>query len=105
MSSLSRAQGVSRHRVLLLCERDFNANDFFNNRTGLAKPKYRYNTVGGLGGPIYIQASLTEQGQVVWFLWLRALVDGDPRNAAAGNQPNGRGTDRRFSNPLTVGGR
>ena len=34
---------------------DFNANDFFNNRTGVARPKYRYNTLGGtLGGPIYV---------------------------------------------------
>src|SRR5260370_39956633 len=34
---------------------DFNANDFFNSRTGLDSPKYRDNTlVGTLGGPIYI---------------------------------------------------
>ena len=34
---------------------DLNANDFFNNRTGLKRPEYRYNILGGsLGGPIYI---------------------------------------------------
>ena len=33
----------------------FNANDFFNNRDGLPKPIFRYNTLGGtIGGPIYI---------------------------------------------------
>lgn len=32
-----------------------NANDFFNNRNGVRRPRYRYNTFGGsLGGPIYI---------------------------------------------------
>ena len=34
---------------------DLNANDFFNNRNGLKRPVYRYNTFGAtLGGPIYI---------------------------------------------------
>jgi hypothetical protein len=34
---------------------DFNANDFFNNRTGVKRPEYRYNTLGAtLGGPIYV---------------------------------------------------
>ena len=32
-----------------------NANDFFNNRNGVHRPRYRYNTFGGsLGGPVYI---------------------------------------------------
>jgi hypothetical protein len=32
-----------------------NANDFFNNRNGVKRPEYRYNTSGAtLGGPIYI---------------------------------------------------
>jgi hypothetical protein len=34
---------------------DLNANDFFNNRNGVRRPEYRYNTFGAsLGGPIYI---------------------------------------------------
>ncbi len=41
------AYWYKRHEML-------NANDFFNNRTGVAKPRYRYNTMGyNLGGPIY----------------------------------------------------
>jgi hypothetical protein len=32
-----------------------NANDFFNNRNGVRRPRYRYNTFGGsVGGPVYI---------------------------------------------------
>lgn len=31
-----------------------NANDFFNNRTNIKRPQYRYNTLGAsIGGPIY----------------------------------------------------
>ncbi len=34
---------------------DFNANDFFNNRTSVPRPVYRYNTEGAsLGGPIWV---------------------------------------------------
>ncbi|MGA7237998.1 MAG: TonB-dependent receptor [Bryobacteraceae bacterium] len=34
---------------------DLNANQFFNNQTGLQIPRYRYNIAGwSLGGPIYI---------------------------------------------------
>lgn len=32
-----------------------NANDFFNNRNAVRRPRYRYNTFGGsLGGPVYL---------------------------------------------------
>jgi hypothetical protein len=32
-----------------------NANDFFSNRTGVNRPRYRYNTLGAtISGPIYI---------------------------------------------------
>ncbi|HEY1340468.1 MAG TPA: carboxypeptidase regulatory-like domain-containing protein, partial [Bryobacteraceae bacterium] len=32
-----------------------NATDFFSNRNGVRRPRYRYNTFGGsLGGPVYI---------------------------------------------------
>lgn len=34
---------------------EFNANEFFNNATGVAKPRYRYENPGGtIGGPIII---------------------------------------------------
>jgi hypothetical protein len=33
---------------------DYNANNFFNNKAGVVRPRYRYNTEGtNLGGPIY----------------------------------------------------
>ncbi len=34
---------------------EFSANEFFNNKNGVAKPKYRYWNPGGtIGGPLYI---------------------------------------------------
>jgi hypothetical protein len=34
---------------------EFNANSFFNNQTGVQRPRYRYNIAGfSLGGPVYI---------------------------------------------------
>ncbi len=34
---------------------DLNANTYFNNQAGIAKPKYRYNVAGwSFGGPVYI---------------------------------------------------
>ena len=35
---------------------DYNANNFFNNATGLTRPLYRYNAVGGtFGGPVPVR--------------------------------------------------
>jgi hypothetical protein len=49
-----------------------NANDFFNNRNGLAKPLYRYNTLGGtLGGPIYIPGKFNADRSKLFFFYSR----------------------------------
>ncbi len=50
----------------------FNANDFFNNRTGLAKPLYRYNTLGGtIGGPIFIPNKFNKNRDKLFFFYSR----------------------------------
>ena len=44
-----------------------NANDFFNNRNGLARPEYRYNTLGAtLGGPIYIPGKFNRDRRILF---------------------------------------
>ena len=44
------ARGWWTHR-----HEDLNANDFFNNLTGLPRSRYRFNIAGwSLGGPVYI---------------------------------------------------
>jgi Carboxypeptidase regulatory-like domain/TonB-dependent Receptor Plug Domain len=50
----------------------FNANDFMNNRTGLAKPLYRYNTLGGtIGGPIFIPGKFNKNRDKLFFFYSR----------------------------------
>ena len=47
----------------------FNANDFFNNRLGRAKPRYRYNTWNyNIGGPIPIP-KVNRNRDKLFFFW------------------------------------
>ena len=46
----------------------FNANNFFNNRLGVAKPLTRYNTYGGtFGGPIFIPGKFNASKDKLFF--------------------------------------
>ena len=46
----------------------FNANNFFNNRLGLARPLTRFNTLGGtLGGPVYIPGKFNKNKDKLFF--------------------------------------
>lgn len=46
----------------------FNANDFFRNRTGLAKPPYRYNIAGfSIGGPVYVPGKFNADKSKLFF--------------------------------------
>lgn len=48
----------------------FNANNFFNNRTGAPRSRYRYNTTGmTLGGPIYIPNHFNTSKQKLFFFF------------------------------------
>jgi len=48
----------------------FNANNFFNNRNGIAKPRYRYNTwTYNIGGPIYIPGKFNKDRDKLFFFW------------------------------------
>jgi len=49
---------------------EFNANNFFNNRTGVPKPRYRYNTwTYNIGGPIYIPRHFNRSKDKLFFFW------------------------------------
>jgi len=48
----------------------FNATDFFNNRNGVRRPRYRYNTFGGtLGGPVYIPGHWNQARNKMFFFY------------------------------------
>lgn len=52
----------------------FNANDFFNNRTGLKKSRYRYATVGyNLGGPIYWGEKFNKNKDKLFFFYSQEI--------------------------------
>ncbi len=47
---------------------EFNANNFFNNRTGLPNPPYRFNIAGfSIGGPAYIPKKFNTSKTKVFF--------------------------------------
>jgi hypothetical protein len=49
---------------------NFNANQFFNNQTGLALPRYRYNIAGwSIGGPVFIPKVFNTKKSKVFFFW------------------------------------
>src|SRR6266849_4095783 len=63
----------------------FNANNFFSNRQGLKRPRYRYNTLGSnIGGPIHIPGKFNTDKQKLFFFfsqeYLPNLVPNGPRN-------------------------
>jgi len=48
----------------------FNAASFFNNRLGLPKPVYRYNTWNySIGGPVYIPGKFNRNRDKLFFFW------------------------------------
>jgi hypothetical protein len=48
----------------------FNANDFFANRNGIAKPIYRFTTLGAnLGGPLYIPNTFNRNKDKLFFFY------------------------------------
>jgi hypothetical protein len=49
---------------------EFNANNFFNNRVGLPKPLYRYNTYSyTIGGPVYVPRKWNQDMNKLFFFW------------------------------------
>lgn len=48
----------------------FNAGNFFSNRVGLTKPRYRYNTWSyNVGGPVILPAGLNKNRDKLFFFW------------------------------------
>jgi hypothetical protein len=48
----------------------FNANNFFNNQAGLARPIYRFNTwTYNIGGPIYLPGKMAKMRDKLFFFW------------------------------------
>ena len=62
----------------------FNANNFFNNRQGIARQRYRYNTEGAnLGGPIYIPGHFNTNKQKLFFFFSQEYLPNQQPNAVS----------------------
>ncbi len=52
----------------------FNANDYFSNQAGVARPQYRYNTVGfNIGGPFFIPKFLNTNKDKIFFFYSQEI--------------------------------
>lgn len=61
---------------------DMNANSYFNNRNGLPRSRYRYNTINGtIGGPIYGPGAMKSLRDKLFFFFSE---DYEPDNAPEG---------------------
>ncbi len=56
---------------------DLNANDFFNNSQGLARPRYRYNNPGyNVGGPVLIPGTRFNRNRdKLFFFWSEEFLE------------------------------
>jgi hypothetical protein len=62
----------------------FNANNFFNNRQGIDRQRYRYNTVGwNLGGPIYIPKHFNTNRQKLFFFFSMEYLPNQQPNSVS----------------------
>ena len=67
-----------------------NANSFFNNRTSVARPIYRYLILGGsLGGPLYIPKVMPHflKGKMFFFYSPEYSTSKQPTNTVTVNEP------------------
>jgi hypothetical protein len=86
---------------------DLNANDFFNNRNGVKRPQYRYNTEGGsIGGPIYIPHLWnTRKNFLFGFYNIEALQSSIPGTLSQYTMPTALERKGDFSQSLDLSGK
>jgi hypothetical protein len=83
----------------------FNANDFFNNRNGVVKPRYRYNTYSyNIGGPIYIPGHFNQDRSKLFFFWTQEFWPTTSSVTATYTVPTAAERIGDFSQSVTVSG-
>lgn len=84
-----------------------NATDFFNNRNGVKRPRYRYNTFGAtLGGPVYLPGHWN-QGRTKMFAFynLEQSLISTPGSVNSYTMPTALERQGDFSQTLDVSGK
>jgi carboxypeptidase family protein len=83
-----------------------NANDFFNNRNGIAKPIYRYDTAGAtIGGPVPIPKAPSSRDKLFFFYSFDGLKSLNPRPLQQVSVPTAAERAGDFSQSLDQNGR
>jgi hypothetical protein len=83
-----------------------NANDFFNNRNGVAKPLYRFDTVGGtIGGPVILPKVNANKDRLFFFYSFDGLKSLNPRPLQQVTVPSALERAGDFSQSLDTNGR
>ena len=83
-----------------------NANDFFNNRNGVAKPIYRFDTVGGtIGGPVVLPKMSAGRDKLFFFYSFDGLKSLNPRPLQQVTVPSALERAGDFSQSLDTSGR
>jgi hypothetical protein len=83
-----------------------NANDFFNNKNGIAKPIYRYDTAGAtLGGPVPIPRSGSSRDKLFFFYSFDGMKSLNPRPLQQVTVPTAAERAGDFSQSLDQNGR
>jgi hypothetical protein len=99
--------GTSRYRGNVyhyLRNERFNANNFFNNRSSIKKPRYRFNTFGAnLGGPV--PGLYNDEKKLFFFYSLEAPLVSRPGPARNWTMPTDREMQGDFSQTLDSQGR
>ena len=82
---------------------DLNANTFFNNRSAIARPLYRYMIAGySIGGPAYIPRLLNRQKNRLFFFLSQEFTQIKvPTTVATANEPTAQERNGNFSDLKT----
>ena len=87
---------------------DLNANDYFNNRNNVIRPRYRYAIGGGsIGGPVYVpfwKKFNASKNRVFFFFNDQYSYSGIPDALVQNTMPTALERAGNFSQSLTVGG-
>ena len=87
---------------------DLNANEFFNNRQGIARPLYRYNYPGyTVGGPVLIPGTgFNKDRDKLFFFWSEEFLKRDyPTNVSFQTFPTALERQGNFSQSLDQNGK
>jgi Carboxypeptidase regulatory-like domain/TonB-dependent Receptor Plug Domain len=82
---------------------DLNANSFFNNRSGIARPLYRYMIAGySIGGPVYIPKLFNRKKDRLFFFLSQEFTQIKvPTTASTANEPTLQERNGNFSDLKT----